>query len=140
MTSVSFSSLSHPTPTKFYFSTIKYLQILYFICSSIVWQSVSSSYCRYHSLSQSPPQQNFWQLFLVFGKCGVTPHRLYSGSLTLIMEVIVLIVLMFPCLKQVLVYCFVLFKSSPPDVFLRKYVLKIYSKFKESTHANVWFQ
>ena len=48
------------------------------------WQSVSSSwYCRYQSLS--PPRLNkiFGSCFLVFGKCGITPHRLYRGSLTL---------------------------------------------------------
>ena len=28
----------------------------------------------------------FGSYFLVFGKCGVTPHRLYRGSLTLTIE------------------------------------------------------
>ena len=84
MISVSFISLSHPPPIKFYFLTTKYFQIIYFICSSIVRQSVSSSYCRYHSLS--PPLLNkiFGSYFLVFGKCEVTQHRLYRGSLTLL--------------------------------------------------------
>ena len=41
------------------------------------------SICRYQSLSHSPPHQNFRSYFLVFGKCGVTPYRLYSDSLTL---------------------------------------------------------
>ena len=68
MTSVSFISLPHPPPIKFYFLTTKYLQIIDFICSSIVWQSVSSSCSRYHSLSHSPPQQNFRQLFFSFWK------------------------------------------------------------------------
>ena len=47
-------------------------------------QSVSRSwYCRYQSLS--PPRLKiFGSYFLVFGKCGVTPHRLYRDSLTLI--------------------------------------------------------
>ena len=31
-----------------------------------------------------PPHQNFGSYFLVFGKCGVTPNRLYRDSLTLI--------------------------------------------------------
>ena len=41
------------------------------------------SICRYQSLSHSPPHQNFGSYFLVFGKCGVTPYRLYSDSLSL---------------------------------------------------------
>ena len=73
MTNVSFISVSSPL-IKFYFLTTKYFQIIYFICSSIVWQSViSSSYCCYHSLLHSPPQQNFRQLFFSFRKvrgCG----------------------------------------------------------------------
>ena len=82
MTIVSFISVSSP-PVKFYFLTTKYFQISYFIWSSIVRQWVSSSYCRYHSLS--PPRLNkiFGSCFLVFGRCWVTPHRLYRGSLTL---------------------------------------------------------
>ena len=82
MTSASFISVSSP-PIRFYFLTAKYFQIIYFICFSIVWQSPVS---RYHSLSHSPPQQIFGSYFLVFGKCGVTPHRLYCGSLTLTIE------------------------------------------------------
>ena len=46
--------------------------------------------------------------FLVFGNCGVTPHRLYRGSLTLKL---------------------VNHRSSHPEVFLRKDVMKINSKF-----------
>ena len=47
-------------------------------------QSVSSSwYCRYQSLSPPRLNKTFGSYFLVFGKCGVTPHRLYRGSLTL---------------------------------------------------------
>ena len=72
MTNVSFISVSSPL-IKFYFLTTKYFQIIYFICSSIVWESVFSSYSHYHSLSQSPPQQNFRQLFFSFRKvrgCG----------------------------------------------------------------------
>ena len=69
MTSIIFIFLSHPPPIMFYFLlTTKYFQIIHLICSSIVWQSVSSSCCRYHSLSHSPPQQNFWQLFFSFWK------------------------------------------------------------------------
>ena len=68
MASVSFISLSHPPPIKFYFLTTKYFQIIDFICSSIVWQSASSSCSRYHSLSHSPPQQNFRQPFFSFRK------------------------------------------------------------------------
>ena len=30
----------------------------------------------------------FGSYFLVFGKCGVTPHRLYRGSLTLSFNVV----------------------------------------------------
>ena len=43
----------------------------------------SSWYCRYQSLSP-PCLKIFGSYFLVFGKCGVTPHRSYRGSLTLI--------------------------------------------------------
>ena len=78
MTSVSFISLPHPPPIKFYFLTTKYFQIIYFICSSIVWQSVSRSYCRYHSLWHSPPQQNFRQLFFSFRKVWGYPTALIS--------------------------------------------------------------
>ena len=68
MTRVNFISLSHSPPINFYFLTTKYFQIIYSVCSSIVWQSISSFYCRYHSLSLSPPEQNFWQLFFSFRK------------------------------------------------------------------------
>ena len=87
MTSVSFIALSHPPPIKFYFLTTMYFQIINFICSSIVWQSVSSPCCRYHSLSHPPPlpaplNKSFGSYFLVFGRCGFTPH---CGSLTLML-------------------------------------------------------
>ena len=50
-------------------------------------QSVSSFwYCRYQSLSSRRLNKTFGSYFLVFGKCGVTPHRLYRGSLTLILK------------------------------------------------------
>ena len=39
-------------------------------------QSVSSSYCRYQSLSHSPPQQNFRQLFFSFRKVWGYPTSL----------------------------------------------------------------
>ena len=71
MASVSFIPLSHSLPIKFYFLTTNNFQIICFLCFSIVCLSVSSYYCRYHSLSHSPP------------KCGVTPRRLYRGSFTL---------------------------------------------------------
>ena len=57
------------------------LQLILYL---LQWQSVSSSwYCRYQSLL--PPRLNkiFGSYFLLFGKCGVTPHGLYRGSLTL---------------------------------------------------------
>ena len=43
----------------------------------------TSVICRHQSLSRSPPHQHFGSYFLVFRKCGVTPHRLYCDSLTL---------------------------------------------------------
>ena len=78
MTSVSFIALSHPPPIKFYFLTTMYFQIINFICSSIVWQSVSSSCRRYHSLSHSPRQQNFRQLCFSFWKVWEYPTSLIS--------------------------------------------------------------
>ena len=42
---------------------------------------VSSYFCRYQSLSHSQPHENFGSCFLIFGNCGVTPHRLYHHSL-----------------------------------------------------------
>ena len=44
-------------------------------------QYLASYYCRYESLSS---HQNFGSYFFIFGKCGVTQHRLYRDSLTLI--------------------------------------------------------
>ena len=40
-------------------------------------------YCCYESLSHSPPHQNCGSYFFIFGKCGVTLHRLCRDSLTL---------------------------------------------------------
>ena len=45
-----------------------------------VWLATSVVVSRY--LSHSPRHQNFGSYFLVFGKCGITPHRLYRDSLT----------------------------------------------------------
>ena len=57
------------------------LQLILYL---LQWQSVSSSwYCRYQSLSPPCLNKIFRSYFLVFGKSGVTPHRLYRGSLTL---------------------------------------------------------
>ena len=63
---------------KFYFLTTKYFQIIYIICSSIVWQSASSSYCHCHLLSHSPLHQNFGQLFFNFHKVWGYPISLIS--------------------------------------------------------------
>ena len=83
MTSVSFISLSHSLPIKLYFSTTKYFQIIYLICSSIVSKSYLAPTVVIIRYGTSRLNKIFGSYFLVFGKCGVTPHRLYSGSLTL---------------------------------------------------------
>ena len=65
---------------------MKGLLPLQLIVCLLQWQSVSSSwYCRYQSLS--PPRLNniFGSYYLVFGRCGVTPHCLYRGSSTLML-------------------------------------------------------
>ena len=68
------------------FSTTKYFRIIYFICSSLyrlqyfaMTVSASRSYCRYQSLSHSPPQQNFRQLFFSFRKVWGYPTSLIWG-------------------------------------------------------------
>ena len=67
------------------FSTTKYFRIIYFICSSLyrlqyfaMTVSASRSYCRYQSLSHSPPQQNFRQLFFSFRKVWGYPTSIIS--------------------------------------------------------------
>ena len=53
------------------------LFVLYYIfCNILPWQSISSSYCRYQSLSHSPPQQNFRQLLFSFQKVWGYPTLL----------------------------------------------------------------
>ena len=75
------------------FSTTKYFQIIYFLFFTISF----AIYCH-DSQYLAPtvvinryctPRLNeiFGCYFLVFGKCGVTAHRLYGGSLTLIRQV-----------------------------------------------------
>ena len=70
------------------FPTTKYpyvFQIIYFICSSLFfysfsqWQSVSSCTAVAINRYRTPRLKKI----LVFGKCAVTPHRLYRDSLTL---------------------------------------------------------
>ena len=58
-------------------------------------QYLASYFCRYQSLSPSPLHQNFDSCFLVFRKCGVTPHRLYRDSLTLFKNPFILIFFFF---------------------------------------------
>ena len=67
-----FLLLTHFQPLSIYISRSFISFALHcLLCSILPWQSVSSSYCRYQSLSHSPPQQNFWQLFFSFPKvCG----------------------------------------------------------------------
>ena len=50
----------------------------YIFCNILPWQSVSSCYCSYHSLSHSPTQQNFRQLFFSFLKVWGYPTSLLS--------------------------------------------------------------
>ena len=58
------------------------------------WQSVSSYTIVVINSYWTPRITNFGSYYLVFGKCGVTPHRLYRDSLTLtgskIIKVVVL--------------------------------------------------
>ena len=61
-------------------------QIVYFISLLFISPLQSLSHQLLLSLSIAialPPQKNFSSYFLVFGKCWVTPHRLYCDSLTL---------------------------------------------------------
>ena len=66
---------------------VKFTQKTKFIYQSLslfllqMADAVSSYFCRYQSLSHSQPHENFGSCFLVFGNCGVTPHRLYHHSL-----------------------------------------------------------
>ena len=70
------------------FSNTKYFQIIYFICSSLYLLQyfamtvsicyVIYSYCRHQSLSHSPPQQNFRQVFFSFGNVWGYPTSLIS--------------------------------------------------------------
>ena len=77
-------------PRKFILYVCFYMFIC-FVCNTMFpWQSASSSYYRYESLSHSPPQQNFRQLFFVSGKCEVTPHHLFHDLSTLIIVVVFL--------------------------------------------------
>ena len=74
MTSVSFISMSHTPPIKLYFLTTKYFQVIYqYLAPTVV-------IIRYRN---SRLNKNFGSNFLVFRKCGVTPNRIYRGSLTL---------------------------------------------------------
>ena len=61
-------------------SFISFLRSLFWDFSPM-GQYLASYYCRYESLSS---HQNFGSYFFIFGKCGVTQHRLYRDSLTLI--------------------------------------------------------
>ena len=62
-------------------------QIVYFISLLFIspWQSLSDQLLLSLSIAIAlQPQKNFSGYFLVFGKCGVTPHGQYCDSLTLI--------------------------------------------------------
>ena len=82
--------------TKFIFqpqSILVDFLIIYCMCSSLpyffsIWQPVSSHFCRFQSLSHFPPHQNFDSYFLVFGKCGVTPHRLYRDLIAVTLKAV----------------------------------------------------
>ena len=79
MTSVSFIFLSHPLQLSSIFLTIEYFQIIYLFFNSL---TVCLTAPTVVTIRYGTPRFNkiFSSYFLVFGKCGVTLHRLYRGS------------------------------------------------------------
>ena len=56
----------------------------YIVCNILLWQSVHLAPSVVTNRYRTPRLNKiFGSYFLVFGKCGVTPHRLYGVLLTL---------------------------------------------------------
>ena len=96
------------------FSTTKYFQMIYFICSSLyrlqyfaMTVSASRSYCRYQSVWHSPPQQNFRKVWgyptsLIWGFINFKARKIFY--LAVIQSAIIKIVLS-RCSKNLIHVC-----------------------------------